>query len=249
VEQITVSDPTRYTILFNTDGTAAIQADCNQVTAGYTTSGSSISITLGAATLAACPEGSQDQQFTTSLASAAIYFFLEGDLYIDLFADAGTMRFASGAVSGGGDTTGGDTTGGDDLLDTDSPTGGAEGTTLVLTSFGPTGAEQAVLPGTTITAVFSEGLISGSAGCNTYSAPIVPGDGFFTIGPPAVTFSICTEPEGIMEQETEFLAALVGVNGYEWVSEIENGVERIVSGRLLYTLADGTSGVMNFVAQ
>ncbi len=249
VEQITVSDPTRYTILFNADGTAAIQADCNQVTATYTTSGSSISITLGAATLAACPEGSQDQLFTTSLANAAIYFFLEGDLYMDLFADSGTMRFSTGAVSGGGDTTGGDTTGGDQPLDTDSPTGGAEGTTLVLTSFGPAGAEQAVIPGTTITAAFSEGQVSGSAGCNSYSAPIIPGDGFFTIGLPAVTFSVCTEPEGIMDQETAYLAALVGVNGYEWTSEIVNGVERIVSGRLLYTLADGTSGVMNFVAQ
>jgi len=45
-------------------------------------------------TMAACPEGSLSDDFVQYLGFAAIYFFEEGDLYIDLMADGGTMRFS-----------------------------------------------------------------------------------------------------------------------------------------------------------
>ena len=88
--QMLVNDPSRYTILFNElegeSGTADIQADCNSVSATYTTEGNSINITLGPATLAACPADSLDQQFLIALEAAAIYFFQDSDLFLDLFA-------------------------------------------------------------------------------------------------------------------------------------------------------------------
>ncbi len=100
VAQSDIAEPGRYTILFNADGTANIQADCNVVLAQYTVDGSSISIIPGPTTLAACPPDSQDQLFVQSLSNAAIYFFQDGDLYLDLTADAGTMRFQPAACRG-----------------------------------------------------------------------------------------------------------------------------------------------------
>ena len=101
ISQTIVEDPSRYTVTFNeaVDGTgqAAIKADCNDVIATYTVDGSSISIVAGPSTLAACPEDSLDQQFLSFLSSAAVFFFQEGDLFLDLMADGGTMRFAAAA--------------------------------------------------------------------------------------------------------------------------------------------------------
>ena len=45
-------------------------------------------------TQAACPEGSRSDQLVTLLGSAARYFFEDGQLFIDLLADGGTMAFA-----------------------------------------------------------------------------------------------------------------------------------------------------------
>ncbi len=110
VEEITVADPTRYTIVFNEDGTAAIQADCNAATATYTTGeGGTITIVPGAMTMAMCPEDSQSTQFMAGLSAAAIYFFQDGDLYIDMFASGGTMRFTPAAMAEAGGPIKGET--------------------------------------------------------------------------------------------------------------------------------------------
>jgi hypothetical protein len=44
--------------------------------------------------MAACPEGSLEDEFVRGLSAAAIYFIKDGDLYIDLKYDTGTMRFS-----------------------------------------------------------------------------------------------------------------------------------------------------------
>jgi heat shock protein HslJ len=95
LDETAVANPASYTILFNEDGSANIKADCNVVAASYTLDGSAISITPGPTTLVACPEDSLGEQFTANLSAAAIYFFLNGDLYLDLFASSGTMRFVA----------------------------------------------------------------------------------------------------------------------------------------------------------
>jgi heat shock protein HslJ len=69
----------RYTISFANDGTAAIKADCNQVTATYTTSpGGSIAIVPGASTLAMCLEDSMGAQFVEAL-SIVSEFSVDGN--------------------------------------------------------------------------------------------------------------------------------------------------------------------------
>jgi len=114
VETIAVADPTRYAVVFNEDGTANITADCNVGAATYTTGeGGTITVTPGAMTLAMCPEDSQGTQFMAGLSSAAVYFFQDGDLYIDMFASGGTMRFTPATTTegeiGGGEPGKGET--------------------------------------------------------------------------------------------------------------------------------------------
>jgi uncharacterized lipoprotein YbaY len=89
------SDPEHYTIEFLDDGQLSIRADCNQVLGTYTVDESSLAIALGPTTLAACPPESIDQEYLQALQGAAIYFFEEGDLLIDLKFDTGIMRFSA----------------------------------------------------------------------------------------------------------------------------------------------------------
>ena len=87
-------DPEMYSIQFFEDGTVAVRADCN-VGNGVFDPDSTDFITLQAFTLAACGPDSIDDEFRQGLENAAILFFEDGDLLLDLFADAGTMRFSA----------------------------------------------------------------------------------------------------------------------------------------------------------
>jgi heat shock protein HslJ len=224
-----VGDPTRYIILFNEDDTASIQADCNQVSAGYAAVNSSINITLGASTRVACAPDSQADQFLSQLAAAAIYFIDGGNLYLDLPADSGTMRFVPQGTP---------------PPNPNPPAGDGDSKTFYVTAFGATGTEQPVLAGTQITASFSDTSVTGTAGCNNYSGTLTPVDNYFTISNVITTRMFCGEPAGVMEQEQSYLLALESVNGYQW-DEQSVGNTLVTTGQLTYTLADGTLGVIN----
>lgn len=58
------------------------------------------------------------------------------------------------------------------------------------------------------TAVFSEGQLSGSGGCNQFTATYETDGPQITIGPAAATRMLCDEPEGIMDQEQQYFEAL-----------------------------------------
>jgi heat shock protein HslJ len=96
MNNITVSDPENYTLTLNQDGTANIQADCNQVTWTYELDGSQLSFdTTGPSTLAMCAEDSLDQQFLERLGQTATFVIEDGILYLNLWADAGNLVFHS----------------------------------------------------------------------------------------------------------------------------------------------------------
>ncbi len=70
-------------------------------------------------------------------------------------------------------------------------------------------AVAGVLAGTSLTMAFgSEGKLSGSAGCNTYQAAYQADGSALRIDSPAATRKLCIQPEGLMTQEAQFLAAL-----------------------------------------
>jgi heat shock protein HslJ len=74
------------------------------------------------------------------------------------------------------------------------------------------GAVVGLVPGTKITLDFGTsqvGQASGRAGCNTYFAQYQVGDpNGLTIGRPGATTLLCATPEGVMQQEQQYLAAL-----------------------------------------
>jgi heat shock protein HslJ len=93
--QLVPDAPENYAIEFLEDGSVGIQADCNRVLGEYTTDNSSISITLGPSTLAACGPDSKDTEFLQALDGAVIYFFQNEDLFLDIQYDTGTMQFSA----------------------------------------------------------------------------------------------------------------------------------------------------------
>ena len=100
VQQSTVETPAQYTITFNSDRTVSVKADCNNSTGSYTADDSgSLTIKLGATTLAACPAASRSDEFVQKLGSVTNFFFEEGFLYLDTMADGGTFQLASAPES------------------------------------------------------------------------------------------------------------------------------------------------------
>ena len=104
-------------------------------------------------------------------------------------------------------------------------------TTWVLESYGEQGNLQAVLEGSEITAIFNsdDGQVQGSAGCNTYFANYHITNNMLSIYEIAYTEMYCLEPEGVMDQEEQYLEALQAAESYH----IEDGKLRITSGAQL----------------
>jgi heat shock protein HslJ len=94
VEQIAVDAPERYTIRFGPDGRAAVKADCNRGNTSYSIRADR-RIALGPIVLTRmmCPPGSQDARFVKELGRATSYFLKDGDLFLELPVDSGTLRF------------------------------------------------------------------------------------------------------------------------------------------------------------
>ena len=65
-----VPDPTKYTIVFNPDGTLTGQADCNSFTGAWSQQ-NGFTIKLGASTMAYCGDTSLDQQYLALLSNVA----------------------------------------------------------------------------------------------------------------------------------------------------------------------------------
>lgn len=86
------SDPTRYTLTFNEDGTVGVQLDCNSGGGPYTVDGSDLTFGPIVSTLMACPAGSQDAIFSEDLAAVTSYVLADGNLHLTLSTD-GVMEF------------------------------------------------------------------------------------------------------------------------------------------------------------
>lgn len=77
-------------------------------------------------------------------------------------------------------------------------------------------AVVSVAAGKTLTARFdANGGLSGFGGCNHYNAPVRATPQKIAIGPVASTRKACSTPEGVMDQETAYLAALATAATYQ----------------------------------
>ena len=86
----------------------------------------------------------------------------------------------------------------------------------------------------TATAEFADGTVSGSI-CNSYSGSYETDGSDMTIGPVAATEMWCMDPEGVMDLEQAFLAAISTAETFE----VEDGELRI----------DYPGGVLAFTAR
>ena len=101
-------------------------------------------------------------------------------------------------------------------------------------------AVVSALTDTTLSMFFaSDGKVSGSAGCNNYSAAYTSAGPALSIGPAATTRKMCGTPPNIMEQEQQFLAALATVaSARQEAGRLEL---RTASGALAVSLARDTA--------
>ena len=93
VEKITVPEPERYTIRFSDSGRLQAQFDCNSGGGNYEIAPGKLSFGPLLATRMACPQDSLDYRFMQDLQRVKIFFLLDGELYLELPMDSGTMRF------------------------------------------------------------------------------------------------------------------------------------------------------------
>ena len=92
--------------------------------------------------------------------------------------------------------------------------------------------DKNLIEGTTLMLTFTEEYLGGEMGCNHYGGSPdsgkyrATGDGTLTlIFPFAVTVQLCTEPEGIMEQEAAYIEAPMNAANFRIVDnrlEIDN---------------------------
>jgi heat shock protein HslJ len=67
---------------------------------------------------------------------------------------------------------------------------------------------QAPIAGSTITAKFEKGEISGNSGCNSYGGKFSASGSKLSPSELVMTEMACMDPQGVMDQETAFLQAL-----------------------------------------
>lgn len=89
----TPPDPARYTIEFMAGGRVVVQADCNRGTGSYTVKTNILDLGGLVTTKVACPPGSLDVEFLRQLDEVISYLFKDGNLYLELPVDTGSMEF------------------------------------------------------------------------------------------------------------------------------------------------------------
>ncbi len=161
---------------------------CNRYGTSYTVNGARFAASKDMVTTTmACPEPIMQQAaaYTTALTQAATYN-----------SDGRQLRLLDAS--------------GKSLATFTAQSGKLGGTSWVLTGYN--NGKQAVVSvaiGSKLAADFgADGKLSGSAGCNNYTATYEASEKSIKIGPSASTRKMCADPAGVMEQETQYLKTL-----------------------------------------
>lgn len=197
------------------DGRASGTDGCNRYVFAYTGSGSRLEfVPSGISTQMACaPELMQQAAaFTSSLTRTRAFGMVSGQLQ---------LLDAEGAV----------------IARLDPQLEGLAGTSWIVTGYNNgRQAVVSVLNGSELTMEFSaDGRVAGYAGCNRYTGSFKQDGKALSFGPAAATRRMCIEPEGVMEQEQQFLKALETV-ATAW-HEADRLELRTADGALAVTLS------------
>jgi heat shock protein HslJ len=191
---VEVLDDTEITALFAEDNSLTGSGGCNNYATTYRVDGSELTISPAASTQMACAEPIMEQETGYFAALSNVTQFEIRGIELVLRDSAGDPVVTYLEI----------------------PPASIEGTAWNVVSYNNgRGAVVTVLQGSAITAFFGEeGSLTGSAGCNDYQSTYAVDSNNIEIGPTAVTMMACSEPEGIMEQESEYLAALETAETY-----------------------------------
>ena len=179
-------------LAFGADGTFSGSTGCNRIAGAFTQEGSSLTMQPGPMTLRACDGAVAAQETAVVAALPEVASFTSSGSLVLLDADGATLlTYAPGMTELAGSTwraTG--INNGKEAVVSEA------GTELVTAEFG------------------ADGTVSGSGGCNTYTAPYTtPAAGQITIGPVASTKMAC--PEAEMQIEQNYFTALANATTYE----------------------------------
>ena len=184
------------TAVFGADGQVTGNAGCNNYFASYSVSGTEIVIGPVGSTKIFCvfPEGlmEQESRYLTLLGEAAVF---------DRSPQALTLRDANESI----------------LLTfiTEQPKS-LTGVWQMISYMEADGTTVPALNATNVTAVFGmDGQVTGSAGCNNYFGTYSTEGETISVGPLGLTMMYCESPEGVMDQESGYLAALENVSSYQ----------------------------------
>lgn len=195
-EQVSVLAGSEITLKLEA-GNLGGNAGCNNYFGSYTISGDQVTVSGVGSTMMFCsePEGVMDQEtaYLAALGKAAGFQVSADQLTITDSAGDPILVFAP--------------------LESASLAG--TNWSVVNYNNGKDALVSALLD-TQITALFGEdGTVSGTASCNNYSGPYTVDGQSIQIGPLVSTMMACADPEGIMEQETAYLAALEQATTYQ----------------------------------
>ena len=168
---------------------------CNRFFSDYRREGDRLTINQGGSTLMACiSEALQTQETAILTGLPQVASFVPMGNQLQLLDAAGVTLFTL----------------------TPQPTAALTHTEWTLTFYNNGRSGLATpLANTTATATFDPEVgVSGSAGCNNYRATYETNHDRLTIGPAASTRRLCAAPDGLMQQESTFLALLEEVATY-----------------------------------
>jgi heat shock protein HslJ len=97
-----------------------------------------------------------------------------------------------------------------------------EDTAWILETIFDNGSIRSLIDGTQISLRFEGGKVQGFAGCNGYGGSYDIQRERLSISPLDITEQLCTEPPGIVEQETNYIELLTEVETFEWNTNMLN---------------------------
>lgn len=172
---------------FDADGAVSGTSGCNRYRASYQVDGAGLTIATAAGTLMACPPPLMEQEraYLAALQATAAFEIKEDTLTLSDPDGAAVARFVA------------------------EPQGLAGTSWEVIGYNNGRQAVVSLIAGAVITAQFDQdGKLAGNAGCNDYAGTVEVGADTVAVGPLRTTRKFCPQPEGLMEQESLYLAAL-----------------------------------------
>ena len=185
-----VSADAEATLDFATEQISGI-AFCNRFFGPYEQDNDALSFGMLGSTMMACPDMEHEGEYLAALGTVAGYR-MDADNLVLTDADGNAVLVFSPAEQAA-----------------------LEGTVWHLTGYNTGSAISSLILDTEITATLTGGQIEGSAGCNGYFASYTLDGSHIEMGPVANTEMYCMEPEGVMDQEMDYLVTLAAADTYE----------------------------------